>query len=79
MSQFTVKENGREQTVIIPPTGDRSYDDYLVEAEYEKTTKELRSKPPPEKSKLARSEVSERLREYRDYNKRRASGSKKYF
>ena len=42
VNKFTVEYQGKTQVVIIPRTGDKSYDEYLEEAEREKTLNELK-------------------------------------
>lgn len=79
VDSYEVNVGDKKQTLIIPKTGDKSYDDYLVESEIEKTVKQLEKKPTKEKSKLSRSEISERLREYKDYNQRKKEGKRKYY
>ena len=70
----------RQQTLIIPSTGDVVYDKELVEAYVEKTIAELDSKPPRPKSKLSREEIKIGIREVRDFLKhRRENVNPKYF
>lgn len=65
--QFTVKHEDKEMQVIIPETGDKSYDDYLEEAEREKTLDQLKKKPPREKSKLSKEEQAVAIKDWRKY------------
>lgn len=70
MNTFKVKQGNREMTVIIPQTGDRSYDQYLEEAEREKTAEELKKQQRPI-SKMSRADIIGALKEYRDWFRRR--------
>jgi len=79
MSKIIVKENGRERTIFLPNTGDRSYDEALREAYVEKTRDELRKMPPKEKGNMSRQDIKEYLRERREFNEYKKRGSKKYF
>lgn len=57
-------------TVIIPLTGDRSYDQYLEEAEREKTAEELKKQQRPI-AKMSRADIIGALKEYREWFRRR--------
>ncbi len=77
---FIVEGNGHKMRVIIPKSDDRSYDDYLIQAETEKTQNELRAKPPATSPKPgSREALGELLKERQEFNKRRARGSRKYW
>jgi len=79
LDKFTVEENGKKMEVIIPKTGDRSYDNYLKEAEIEKTKDQLRKKPDKVKSH-SNEEIKGALREYNDWKNKRDSGqTRKYY
>ena len=75
---FKVKEGNREQTVIIPKTGDKSYDDYLEEAEREKTSEQLKKNQRPQ-STVPREQVVGALREFHNFIQRKKEGGKKYY
>jgi hypothetical protein len=78
--RFTVKENNQEQTVVIPETGDKSYDDYLEEAEREKTSNELKKKPPRPEPTLSKKDIAGMLKEHREFRERKKRGDiKKYY
>lgn len=77
---FTVKEGDREMRVIIPGTGDKSYDEYLEQAEREKTRDQLQKLPPKPVRKTSKKEVGEALKEYREFlRRRREDVNPKYF
>jgi hypothetical protein len=76
--QFTVEENGKKQTVIIPDTGDKSYNEALKEAYTEKTKDQLRKENKPV-SKLSPSEKTEAVKELIAFKKRKISGTKKFY
>ncbi len=79
INQFSVKHEGKETIVIIPKTGDRSYDEYLEVAEREKTLDELK-KRKTEKRTHSEKEVSAALKELSDFRKRKREGNiKKYY
>ena len=75
IKKITVKANDKEMDVFIPQSGDKSYDDYLEEAETEKTENELRKKPPRPESKMSKQEIGGALKEYQEFKKR----GRKYF
>ena len=79
--RFTVRENNREQQVIIPETGDKSYDDYLEQAEREKTTEQLRKAPPrPELTPSQKRDIGGAIKEFNEFKKRKERGeTPKYF
>ena len=78
--RFTVEENGRQVQVVIPKSDDKSYDNYLIEAQKEKTRDQLRKKAPPETPKeKSRESLAGLLKERQEYDRRRAEGSKRYF
>jgi len=80
MPVINVEENGRKMTVVIPDTGDKSYTDYLVEAETEKTREQLRKKPAKPEPTASKDDIAGALREYREYKNRRKSGDiRKYY
>lgn len=80
MSRFTVKHEDREMEVIIPNSGDKSYDAYLEEAEREKTLDQLKKRGKREKTKLKQGDISGALKEYAEFKKRKASEHpKKYW
>jgi hypothetical protein len=69
--RFTVEENGKKQEVFIPPTGDRQYDEALVEAYTEKTKSQLRKQKPLPVSKLSLSDKQDAVREMVEYRHRK--------
>ena len=79
LNQFTVKEGDREMDVVIPLTGDTSYDRYLEEAEREKTADQLRKKPP-RPVPADKKEVAGILKEIIAFrNRRQSEHPKRYF
>lgn len=80
INKFTVKEGNKEMLVVIPKTGDKSYDDYLESSEREKTADQLRKRPDKPAPRASREEVSGALREYNEFKYRqRSEHPKKYF
>ena len=81
VEEVTVREGDHETTLIIPKSDDRQYDEYIKEAEIEKTREQLRNKPPrksdPEKTKV----LAEHIKEYQERLRRKQehAGSKKYY
>ncbi len=79
IKNVVVKENNHEMQVFIPQTGDKSYDDYIEEAEIEKTRDELRKKPHL-KSNKSKEDIKKALKELSDYRRRkRENVNRKYF
>lgn len=78
--RFKVEANNQSMNVIIPKSDDESYDNYLIEAETEKTRDYLNKRQrKPEKSG-AREHLVGQVKERQEYNRRKAQGfSKKYF
>ena len=76
--EFEITENGRTEIVIIPEGDDKSYTDYIEEAQREKVTAELKSRPPAVRTK-SKEEVAGALKEYNEYKKHRAEYTKKYY
>jgi len=76
---FTVKEGDHEMTVVIPESDDTSYDDYLEEAEREKTSAQLKKKPPKPEPKVSKEDLAGIAREKLLFRERRQIGSKKYY
>ncbi len=75
LHDFVVEENGHKMRVVIPKSDDKDYDDYLVEAETEKTRDELKHKPPPAPPKVgSREALVEQIKERQEYNRRREQG-----
>ena len=68
-----VADNGREQTVIIPRTGDKEYDDYLEAAYTEKTKEELMKSPATYQGKktVTINDIKGALHEYSEWRKKR--------
>ncbi len=80
LDKFIVKENGHEMEVIIPQSGDFSYDRYLHEAEEEKTRDQLRKREPKRESKISKQDIAQLGRELLEYkNRKRESQNRKYF
>ncbi len=80
LDKFTVKENGREMEVVIPLSGDFSYDRYLHEAEEEKTRDQLRKREPKPKSKMSKQDMAQLGRELLEYkNRKKESPNRRYF
>lgn len=83
IEHITVKEGDKEKDIVIAMTAkegeDRSYREYIKEAEIEKTREELRNLPPtnPEKKKKAREDMAGELKEYQEWKSRR-DGVRKY-
>jgi hypothetical protein len=74
LNRFTVKSGDREMQVIIPRTGDASYDEYLEQAEREKTAEQLRKSPPKPQSTLSRKQIGEALNEFNQFLLRKKRG-----
>ena len=76
---FTVKEGNREMNVIIPQSGDSSYDNYLEEAEKEKTSDDLRKNQRPA-PKMSKKDATGAVKEIRKWKQDRESGKRsKYY
>ncbi len=73
---FTVEHEDREMKVIIPDTGDESENQYLEEAEREKTLDQLKKKPTKEQSKLSKEDKVIAIKEVVDYKKRKSVNPK---
>ena len=77
--RLDVIEGGRRRIVLIPLTGDRSYDDYLREAEMEKTRDELRKLGPKNIiTKPTREEAIKLMRDFARWVNWKRSGGKLY-
>lgn len=77
--KLIVQEGGREMTILIPESGDKSHDDYLEEAELEKTKDELKKNPKP-KSIMPRGQIIGALKEYYEYlQRKKRDDTKKYY
>ncbi len=78
--KIDVTENGQTTELFIPETGDKSYDDYIEEAETEKTRDELKHRLPREKPKYSKEEIGQALRDLSDFRRRKKeSPNKKYY
>jgi len=78
--EFTVKEGEHEMTVVIPESDDKSYDDYLEQAEREKTSAQLKKKPPKPTPKISDKDLSNIAREKLEFRERKRRGEiRKYF
>ena len=78
IKRITVKEGEHETDIFIPQSEDRGYDEYLAEAETEKTSNELRKKPPKPEQKVSDKEMGELLRERAEWKQNRGL-NRKYF
>lgn len=80
INKFVVKEGSREMTVVIPQSGDKSYDDYLEEAEREKTAEQLKKKPPKPKATMSKEDVAGMLKEFKKHQLYKEQGFRgKYY
>lgn len=77
VKKITVKEGEHQMDVFIPQSGDTSYDNYLEEAEREKTSEELKKKPPKPPQKVSDKEMGAQLREYHEFKERK--GTRRFF
>lgn len=77
--KVVVSENGREQTIVVPKSDDKAYDDYIIEAETEKSRNELRKLPPKVVRREARETLAEQIKEYKAYTQRKQEGGRKYY
>ena len=78
--KFTVKEAGRSMDVVVPLSNDKSYDNYVIESEKEKTKEQLRNMPPPKPINMgAREKLGEGLREYKEYQRRKSENTRKWY
>lgn len=79
---ITVKANGQKQDVVIAMTqeeaNDRSYREYVKEAQVEKTTDYLNKHPVKTPDPVKREELRESIKEQQEYN-RRKSVNRRYF
>lgn len=74
-----IREGDREMILIIPQTGDLSYDAYLEEAETEKTKDQLKKKPPKPIATMSKKDVAGALKEYFEWLRRKKSGDIRRF
>ncbi len=80
LHDFTVEENGHKMRVIIPKSDDKSYDNYLIEAETEKTRGELKRKPAPQSIKAEkRGDLVQAIKEMQVYRERRKASVNRRF
>lgn len=79
--KIEIKEGDKEMDVFIPQDPkDKSYNEYLEQAEVEKTKDQLRKRPPKPKSKVSKEEVSGELKERAEFDRRRKSDHpRKYY
>lgn len=78
--QFDVQSNNQSMKVIIPKSDDESYDNYLIEAETEKTRDYLNKRQRRPEKPGARENLVNQIKERQEYNRRKGQGfSKKYF
>lgn len=79
MNQFTVDYMGKKMDVIIPLTGDKSYDEYLEEGQRIITLEQLKKKEP-KVPKYPKEHVRGLLKEFREWVERTDNGhNKRYF
>jgi hypothetical protein len=81
VESINVKEGNKEMTVVVA-SDDRQELEYLKEAEREKTSDELKSKP--DKKQLTKKETKERKEAVKEYNdwllkKKNGTGNKRIF
>ncbi len=72
--EVVVKENGRERILIIPPTGDRQYDEYIEGSQVEETRNELRKMPKKPIARYSKEEIQGALREYFLWLRKKSGG-----
>ena len=79
IDSITVKECGRERTILIPGASSMPKEELedIIAWQTEKTKKELRQ-PQPQR-KHSKKEVGQALREYNEFRKRKAEGTKRFF
>ena len=78
--QFTIKEGDHEMDVVIPESGDKAYDDYLEQAEREKTSEQLKKKPPKPPSKVSKEDLAGIAMEKLEFKGRKRRGNiRKYY
>ncbi len=80
IKEYNVKVGDEQMDVFIPQSDDHSYNEYLEVAEIEKTKEQLKKRPPKEKGKASKSDISEVLKEKREFSRRKKSEfPRKYF
>ena len=80
IKKIKVAESGSEMNVFIPETGDKSYDDYLEEAETEKTKDQLKKKARKSKTIVSQEQIGGAIKEYQEWVRRKKRGdTRKYF
>ncbi len=81
IKRIEVKEGNKQMDVFIPQDPkDHSYNEYLEEAEIEKTREQLKKRPDKPVSKRSKGDIATELKERGEFNKRRKSDSpKKYW
>jgi hypothetical protein len=84
VKKITVTENGKSQDVVIGMTqteaNDRSFVDYMIEAQTEKTKDSLRKQPVKEINPVKREELAGQLKEMQEYRRRKSeSVNRRYF
>lgn len=78
--KIKVEVGDKSMEVLIPESGDKSYDDYLEEAEREKTAEQLRKQPPKPKSKVSKEDIASAIKERMEFDKRKRRGDiRKYY
>ena len=77
---LNVKHKGKEKKVLIPDMGDKAETEYLIEAEQEKTIKQIDNEPERPAPRFSKEDIGGALKEYNEYRKRkREDVNKKYW
>jgi len=77
--QLIVQEGGRERIVLVPLSGDRAWDEYLLEGAEELTRERLRKLPPKTLLDPAtREEAAARMREFARWVRWKRAGGQVY-
>lgn len=81
VKKVIVEESGKKMDVFIPQDpDDHSYNEYLEEAEVEKTKDQLKKSPDKPTSKYSKEDIAGALKEHQEFVKRqKGEHSKKYF
>lgn len=74
-----VEHGGRERIILIPLSGDKSYDDYLIESYTEQTLNELKKMPPKKVIDIpTQRDAIAAIRDFNRWVKRRRDGSQQF-
>ena len=80
MTKITVEHEGRSMDVIIPETGDKEYDNALIEWQKEKTLNDLKKRPKKPPMKVSKEDRQGAMKEYNEFRNRQKRGDiKKYY